>query len=281
MSWLRDVLGLPSKALLLERWRARSATPHGAPLFLFGNQKAGGTAIAGLLASATGLRASLDLEGTTAPRFARLMRGETALDDFIRSNAFSFSAPIIKDGNLTFVAEDLMARFEVPRAIFILRNPFDNIRSILDRLALPGDLATLDVARIRANRTWKTILSGEDLGLPADHYVATLARRWQRAAEIHEAGAAHFVPIRYEDFRAGKKAAIESLARKFALPIVHDIAGEVERDFQRRGNRGAEVASFFGPENCARIAAICGESATRLGYESPTPHRSLSPEKGV
>ncbi len=268
MSWLRDVLGLPSRALLAERWRARRATPHPHPLFLFGNQKAGGTAIAGLLAAATGLRASLDLEGTTAPHFTRLMRGQTGLDDFIADNAFSFSAPIIKDGNLTFVADALMARFKVDRAIFILRDPFDNIRSILDRLRLPGDLAELDVARLRANATWRTIVSGEDLDLPPDHYVATLARRWLRATQIYERGGARFIRIRYEDFRADKTGEIARLAHAFALPTPHDITAALDRDFQRRGNARTDPHIFFGERNFGRIAEICGAAAARQGYET-------------
>ena len=267
MSWLRDALGLPSKALLAERWRARGAVPHPNPLFLFGNQKAGGTAIAGLLAAATGLRASLDLEGTTAPHFTRLMRGHTSLEQFIARNAFGFSAPIIKEGNLTFVADALMARFAVTRAIFILRDPADNIRSILNRLHLPGDLEAVDVAHLRANRTWRTILSGQDLDLPADHYVATLARRWLRAAEIYERGQERYVRIRYEDFMADKRGEIERLARAFALPVVHDISAELDRPFQRRGQAGTDPRAFFGERNLARIAEICGAAAARQGYE--------------
>jgi hypothetical protein len=265
MSWLGDILGLPSKALLAERRRARHATPHPHPLFLFGNQKAGGTAIAGLLAAATGLRASLDLPGTTAPHFARLMHGETSLDDFIVKNAWSFSAPIIKDGNLTFVAEELMARFNVERAIFILRDPFDNIRSILERLKLAGDLSALDIAKMRANPTWRTIVSGADLSLPPDHYVANLARRWLRATEIYERGAAHFHRVRYEDFRKDRKGEIEALARAFGLAVVHDISSELDRDFQRRGNPRTDPRIFFGA-NYDRIASICAEAARQQGY---------------
>lgn len=269
MSWLRDILGLPSSRLIGERLRARTATPHDAPLFLFGNQKAGGTAIAGLLSAATGLRASLDLEGTTAPRFAKLMRGETTLEGFVAKNAWSFSAPIIKDGNLTFVAAPLMAHFGVGRAIFILRNPYDNIRSILNRLRLPGNLVRVDAASVRANATWRGILSGEDLGFEPGHYVATLARRWQLAAEICEAGGEAFVRIRYEDFLGHKKAEITRLARAFELQTPNDIAALLEHDFQRRGDPAAAPREFFGAENARRIADICGESAARFGYAAP------------
>jgi len=269
MSWLRDTLGLPSSRLIGERLRARAATPHPHPLFLFGNQKAGGTAIAGLLAAATGLRAALDLEGTTAPHFVRLMRGETTLETFIAKNAWSFSAPIIKDGNLTFVADALMAHFGVSRAVFILRNPFDNIRSILDRLELAGDLPALDTAGVRANATWRTILSGIDLGFAPDHYVSILARRWQRAAEICEAGGEGFVRIRYEDFLADKRSEIERLARAFGLATPNDITRLLDRDFQRRGNPAADLDAFFGAANARRIEDICGETAARFGYTPP------------
>ena len=266
MSWLRETLGVPSKRLLAERARATLTRPHPAPLFLFGNQKSGGTAIAGLLSAATGLRAALDLEGTTAPRFARLVRGKTTLEDFVTKNAWSFSAPIVKDGNLTFVAEPLMAHFGVARAIFILRNPCDNIRSILDRLKLPGDLAHLDVATIRANATWRGILSGGDLDFSPDHYVSILARRWRQAAEICEAGGDAFVRVRYEDFLADKRGEIERLGRAFDLETPNDIGALLERDYQRRGNPAVALRKFFGEENSRRIADICGEAAGRLGY---------------
>lgn len=266
MSRLREALGLPGKRLIGERWRALLATPHPHPLFVFGNQKAGTTAIAGLLSAATGLRATLDFAGTTAPRFAKLRRGETAIEDFIRRNAWAFSAPIVKDGNLTFVAERLMAHFGVARVIFVLRDPYGNIRSILNRLKLEGDLSTLDARRLRANTTWRAILSGEDIGLPPDHYVATLARRWLRAAEICERGGDAFVRVRYEDFLSDKTGTIHALARTFDLPISHGIAALLDRDFQRRGNPDADPREFFGNENFSRIEDICGEAAARLGY---------------
>lgn len=267
MSRLREALGLPGKRLIGERWRALLATPHPHPLFVFGNQKAGTTVIAGLLAAATGLRATLDFAGTTAPRFAKLMRGETAIEDFIRRNAWAFSAPIVKDGNLTFVAERLIVHFGVKRAIFVSRDPYDNIRSILNRLKLAGDLAGLGVKRMRLNATWRAILSGDDIGLPPDHYVATLARRWLMAAEICERGGDAFVRVRYEDFLNDKTGTIHALARAFDLPISHGIAALLDRDFQRRGNPAADPREFFGPENFARIGEICGAVAARFGYQ--------------
>ena len=269
MSWLRDILGLPSGQLLRERLYALGARPHPCPIFPFGNQKAGGTAIAGLLSAATGLRATLDLAGTTAPHFGRLIRNPESLDRFVLANAWAFSAPIVKDGNLTFVAEPLMDHFGVERAIFILRNPFDNIRSILNRLKIPGNLNALDPKTIRANATWRAILSGEDLGLPPDQYIATLARRWLRAIQVYERSETRFVRIRYEDFRNNKTVEIRKLAHAFNLQTPNDISHLLDHEFQRHGHPDIDLRDFFGAENMARIEEICGDAAARQGYCAP------------
>ncbi len=270
MTGTTEKLKLPSKAILLERLRARFSQPHPAPVLLFGNQKSGGTAIAGLLAAATGLRATLDLSGTKAPYFSQLMQGKVSLRTFIRHNAFSFSAPIIKDGSLTFVGAPLMEHFGLKRAGFIIRDPFDNIRSILDRLKLPGHLQNLDVSTVKINRTWKSILAGEDIGLPNSHYVENLARRWLAATEFYERERQRLTLVRYDRFCADKPGTILWLARTFNLSARHDVTALLDHPFQRRGKPTRDWEGFFGQENMERISQICGPAATRLGYYSPT-----------
>ncbi len=261
---------LPSKAIFLERLRARFSQPCPTPLILFGNQKSGGTAIAGLLAAATGLRATLDLTGTKAPYFSQLMKGKVSLPTFIRRNAFSFSAPIIKDGSLTFVGAPLMDHFELKRAVFIIRDPLDNIRSILDRLELPGHLPSLDIGTLKINRTWKSILSGEDIGLPKGHYIETLARRWLAATEFYERERHRLTLVRYDRFCADKRGTILWLAHTFNLSACHDVTRLLDHPFQRRGTPTGDWEGFFGRDNMERISQICGPVALRLGYYPPT-----------
>lgn len=269
MNGIAEKLTLPSKAIVMERLRARFSEPHPSPLILFGNQKAGGTAIAGLLSAATGLRATLDLSGTKAPYFAQLMQGKVSLKTFIRRNAFSFSAPIIKDGSLTFIGEALMEHFALKRAGFIVRDPFDNIRSILDRLKLPGHLHKLDVSTLRINSTWKSILSGEDIGLPRSHYVEILARRWLAATEFYERERQRLTLVRYDRFCADKRGTILWLARTFDLRANYDVTALLDHPFQRRGTPTRDWDGFFGPDNLDRITQICGPAAARLGYYPP------------
>lgn len=267
MSRLREHLGLPGKKLIGERLRALAARPNPRPLFVFGNQKSGTTAIAALLAAATGRRATLDFAGATEPFIGKLLRRETRLEEFVRLNAWAFSADIVKEPNLTFTAPALMEHFGVERAVFVIRHPHDNIRSILDRLKLPGDLARLDVERVKANRTWRSALAGTDLGLKPDHYVTTLARRWLRAVEIFQGARENFELITYREFKDDKSASIARLAQALDMDAAHDISPIAEQTFQPRGTpRAAE--EFFGADNLSRIDTICESAAASLGFQT-------------
>jgi len=109
-------------------------------MFVFGNQKSGTTAIASLLAAATAKTVTLDFAGAEVPYATALLGGGIPIAEFVRRNSWAFSAQVIKEPTLTFVAPALMDHFGVARAAFIVRNPYDNIRSMLVRQKLRGDL---------------------------------------------------------------------------------------------------------------------------------------------
>ncbi len=250
-----------------ERVRALDVVPHDNPVFVLGNQKSGTTAIAALLAATTGLRATLDFAGAWHPFISPLVRGDTGMDEFVRVNAWAFSAPIVKEPNLTFVADRLLQRFPRSRAVFIVRDPWNNIRSILARVKVRGDLHASSYIT-RANRTWRDILAGEDIQLPPDHYVSTLARRWLKATDMARLAGTGATVIRYEDFCADKARTIYDLARRLGLPISLRIEDMVDRPFQRRSGLVAEPVCFFG-DNLARITEIVGARASEFGYRAP------------
>jgi hypothetical protein len=262
-----------SRRLQAERFCSLFSRPHDAPLFIFGNQKSGTSAIAGLLSAATGEALIRDFAGAREPHLGRLMRGETSVSGFVKKNAWAFSAPIVKEPGLTFVAPQLLDHFPAGRAVFILRNPWSNIKSILGRLKLRGDAASPvrdDGGRI--NTTWQSILSGRDLGLAPDHYVGTLAARWVRAARICESLGDRVVTIRYEDFNRSKRATIHDSIRKLNMTARHDISAIVDYPFQRGGTPAVSMSEFFGP-NLARIDEICATQAAHFGYDGPNSQR--------
>lgn len=254
-----------NKRILRERLLALKKKPNRSVLFVFGNQKSGTSAIAGLLAEATGQTLITDFAGAQEPFIGELIRGETAATDFVKRNAWAFSAQMVKEPSLTFAAPALMECFASKRAVMVLRNPWQNIRSILERVDVKGDADRLIPGQRRLNRTWRSILAGSDLGLPPAHYIDILAQRWLKAAQIAQTLGNRAVTIRYEDFSEHKRETIETLARDLGLPVVADISEKLDHQFQPRG-RGADPKEFFG-QNYARIAAICGTEAAQLGYE--------------
>jgi len=254
-----------NKRVLRERLLALVSTPNEAPVLVFGNQKSGTSAIAGLLSEATGKRLITDFAGAQEPYIGELIRGDLSIAKYVKRNAWAFSAPIVKEPGLTFVAPALMTHFEKSRAVVVLRNPWQNIRSILERVDVSGDADRLIPGQRRLNRTWRSILAGSDLGLAPARYIDILAQRWVKAAEIAGALGDRAQIIRYEDFSRDKRETIEALAHDLGLPVVADISEKLDHQFQPRGH-GADPKEFFG-QNYERIAAICGAKAAQFGYE--------------
>jgi hypothetical protein len=258
-----------AKTATFERLRAVFSRPHDAPLFVFGQQKAGTSAIAGLLCAATGEPLVRDFRGAREPHLGRLLRGELPVARFVSRNAWAFSMPIVKEPSLTFVAPALLDHFPKARAVFITRDPWANIRSILGRQRLSGD-ADLPVRGngARPNKTWQSILSGRDLGLAPDHFIGILARRWVRAADICEQLGDRVVAVRYEDFNRDKANTINRLVAGVGMTPRNDISALLDHPFQRSGQSKESIAEFFGA-NLSRINDICADRAARLGYAVP------------
>jgi hypothetical protein len=236
---------------------------------VLGNAKSGTTAIAALLASATGLSRTLDLPRFTVAEQDALHAGELPLSDFVSRHAAEFSRALVKEPALTFLLDRLVEHFPLQRGVFIVRDPRDNLRSILDRVGLPGDLRETPPPDGLSD-SWRRVLDNRWLGLEAPHYVDSLAARWNRAIDLYRRHAGRLLLLRYEEFLLDKRGAVERLAADLGLPVVHDVSREVDVAYQPPGDASVSWASFFG-DNLARIEDTCGERARALGYPVP-PH---------
>jgi hypothetical protein len=254
--------------LLQHSLRNARATLHPRPIFVLGNQKSGTSAIAGLLARACGLSVSLDmLMETDRPLFQRVPSGELSFDRYVRLNRWEFSHAVVKEPNLTLLYPWLAKAFPDSPVVFVLRDPRDNIRSLLNGLEIPGDLPALEARhRGRVNAAWALVLDGRWIGIEGEHYIDQLARRWVRSARILQDHRDLMHLSRYEDFVAGKKAEIERLARALEQPLVADVSALVDRPFQPPGDRSAPWRDFFGSQNLERIESICGAEMRALDY---------------
>jgi len=242
------------------------------PLFVLGNQKSGTTAIAALLAEATDRSVTLDLTREVwKPTFQGIPSGDPSFSDFVARNRWGFSRDLVKEPNLTLFYPELVAAFPEATFLFVLRDPRDNIRSLLNRLQLPGDLEALsEVAWSTDNPHstpgWGFVFDGRWRGIPGEHYIDRLAHRWRVCLEVYTANSEDMHLCRYEDFQADKRGTIASLARDLGYPVVADLGDRIDYPFQPGGDPSTVWAEFFGLENQARIETICAEGMQAMHY---------------
>lgn len=251
-----------------ESWRNRVARRHPHPLFVFGNQKSGTSAIAALLGSCTDLDVAIDFPAEIRqPTVPEVRNGRRSMDSFIARNRHCFAQPIIKEPAITFIAEQVLETWPQSSAIFVIRHPFENIRSILDRLRLDGDLPDLAGADLSdVGPAWMTVLDNRWQGCEQTHYIEQLAARWLEAVHILERLGPRVRLVRYEDFEADKAGVIRGLARSVGLEPLKSIDDLVDVQYQPRGRRGRSPRAVYGA-NLDRIVEICWPAAARYGYD--------------
>jgi hypothetical protein len=240
------------------------------PVFVLGHQKSGTTAIAALFAELVQRRYSNDMISRRRWRDARdIVHGRVSIDVLVQRAPSEFGAGVIKDPDLTFRALEIAKAFPQAHLFGVVRDPRTTIRSILDRLELPGDreVLDLDAAPVLAARPgWRLLFEPELLGMPPANYVEALAARWCLALECIEMLGDRCMVVRYEDFLADKLSVLRAMAAWTALPAGGDVAGQLDQQFQRRTRHRGPVGDFFGTRNLARIEAICGKAMARYGY---------------
>lgn len=261
----RILVGPAARSIAVARlWTNRK------PVIILGNQKSGTTAIAALLGELTGLEPTLDIQKEVhRPSLHLVHGGNVSFKQIVRQNRRDFARRIIKEPNLTFCFDELVRYFPSARYVFIVRDPRDNIRSVLDRLKLPGDLPDITPEQWRTiPHAWKYVIDNGWQHISKGTYIENLSRRWDAAVHIYQQHADLMRLVRYEDFCADKVGVICSLAEQLRLVARHGIAEMVDRQYQPRGNRQARWDAFFGPANLARINEICGPMLETMGYRA-------------
>lgn len=258
----------------ITRWRSFTAPPlppSHQPVFILGHQKAGTSVIAALLGEQTGMDVTIDLKQEIRDLIIpRIVSGEADLGDLIKRNRDEFAAPIVKHPNLTLIYPALHNRFPRSQFVFVVRDPRDNIRSILDRLDLAGDDEAIAADRwTEIPKPWRLILGEGRPGFDRSTYLEAIADRWADMVRVYLDHEADITLIRYEDFRANKTAAIARLAEQLGLPMAGDISASVDQQFQGKGaNRNVPLVEFFGTANMMRIEERCRPEMMALGYRA-------------
>lgn len=237
------------------------------PIIILGNQKSGTSAIAHLLADIGGLSKAVDIPPFWLPYGAYIMQGKIQFDHVVQKHRRYFVVDIIKEPNFIFFIDDVMRFFPDAKYIFIIRDPRENIRSILNRRNILGDRDTIPDNMLPD--TWKGIIFDPNIwGGAEENYIGVLSHRWNLAVENYLKYEDRITLIRYEDFLASKVGSITQLAQKVGIALVNDISDRVDIQYQPRGNHSISWQEFFGDANLATINRICGEQMAKFGYET-------------
>jgi len=244
------------------------ARVHPSPIIILGNQKSGTTAIAALLSEMTGLSATLDLEKEMKdPVIDRVKTGGLSMREFVGRNKLDFSRDMIKEPSLSPFFHELAGEFPRARFVMVIRDPRDNIRSILNRLKIPGSLAEIPAdERSRITRAWELIIDGRWLGLDGKSYIEMLAQRWNYITDLYLANPGRMILVKYEDFSKDKTGTLHGLADTLGLEKKRDVSSRLDVQFQPAGDRSVRWNDFFGPQNLLAIETICAGRMRSLGY---------------
>lgn len=255
---------------LRESWRRRTARIHPNPVFVLGNQKSGTSAIAALLGEATGLSYTIDILCLYEGLEERLLQGAATFDEVIYRGRYYFSKDIVKDPGLTFFYNEIALRFPESKRVFVLRDPRQNIRSILNRLKLPGNLDDLSAEQWQALKQefpgWYPVLEGSLAGHQGSTYIETLALRCQRVFQLYQIHQTNCIPVHYEAFNQDKVQTIHNLASQLGLTVTQSIDHVKDKQFQPKGNTDITLEAFFGADNLKCIEAICQREMIAMGY---------------
>jgi 2-polyprenyl-3-methyl-5-hydroxy-6-metoxy-1,4-benzoquinol methylase len=250
--------------------RSTLVKPEGRPVFVLGNQKSGTTAIASLLADHTESTASLDIQDfeLLEHTYPALIQGDITTKAFETLHAPFFSKKVIKECLLTTVFDDLRALHPDAKFVFIVRDPRDNIRSILDRFRIPGDRDAVDWPQLSLPPLWAYVFGLKWRPLEGTNYIDMLASRWNEVVDIYLRNKNSFTLVRYEDFLTGKESSTVNLAKSIGLESVTDISQKVDKQYQPRGaNRDLDWKEFFSGRNLDLIHDRCQEGMNKLGYD--------------
>ena len=237
------------------------------PIIVLGNQKSGTTAIAKLIGLACGQGTQLDIEALWEPNCKRILNKELSLPEVIQKNKRFFSSPILKEPNFSLLYPQLEASFPDATFLLIVRDPRDNIRSILNRLNLPGDKARLSPKEFRSvNKHWRALFDASRYDSDSTQYIELLASRWNTCAELFLKNQERVLVFKYEDFIKDKLGSIRRISRRLGLEPTVDISSKVNIQYQPAGNRNISWKDFFGEDNLNRIEDICSDRMEKMGY---------------
>lgn len=240
------------------------------PIFILGHHKSGTTVIARLIAASLGETYSHDMFYKRGwPDTDQLISGRLSLEQVIARGRSEFSCGVIKEPSLSFILPELKDKFPMARFVFVLRDPRSTIRSVLNRLGIPGTVVDVDERKYPAlenSELWSKLFKTCPPIISGNTPIEILSSRWKTLARTYLSNADLIHPIYYEAFEADKVKRIEDIIHKMNLTPINPISHKVDIQYQPKGNRSVQFTDFFGDVNLKKIEEICRSEMLQLGY---------------
>lgn len=239
------------------------------PLFVLGNPKSGTTIVAKLLSKATKKSLTSDIKSIIEHTPLKLDFKLLSFNSFIKKHKYEFSKEIIKEPFLSFYTDELIKAFPNAKFIWIVRDPYQNIRSILNRLNIPGNLEDIkfnNITELKKSPAWRLNLQSKMFGYNSSNYIEAMAYRWNHAINIYKKNIDKITLVKYEDFLLDKKTYIDNLVLELGFTLKRDISNSVDIQYQPKGNSKIDLKEFFGIENYKMITRICNKNMKEIGY---------------
>jgi hypothetical protein len=212
------------------------------PIFILGMPKSGTTAIADLIGKAINKSVMLDSDLFWYPYNIKLLNKEIEISDIFKRNPKLLKYKILKEPNFTLNFEGLKKEFPKAKFVFILREMEDNLRSIMDRINVKGNLDEINLDSIP--KAWRILF--ENMNSDREHYIDQLVDMWNKYNSIYLKNSSDFILCKYEDFKKNKIEEIQRIANELGYKRINDISNFLNIQHQKKGNSDICIKEFYG-----------------------------------
>jgi hypothetical protein len=234
---------------------------HPSPIIIMGNQKAGTSAIAGLLAEATGKSVTIDVFSKMGEIEYDVLDNDLSFRCFRDRGKLYFSHDIVKEPEFVFFINELLHLYPESKFVFITRSPKENIRSMLNRLspAKSGNNVKWEHIEKESKNAplLKLLYDAERMPYEVNGIVETLAHRWSFVYGQLQTYADKMITVDYDSFKRNKIETIEALAEALGVPVKNSIEHIKNKQFQPAGHV-KKVDQYFSVSDEKIIDRVCG-----------------------
>jgi len=201
---------------------------------------------------------------------SRILDGDYPFEEFVKKASFYFKKDIVKEPEFIFFYDELYNLFPNCTFVNIVRDPFSNIRSILNRLNMTANeaekISNLTESLLPENPLWDLLVDTERMPYNGNNMFEMLVNRWLFAVNVRPKYLENdFLTVRYEDFLSDKLNFVNNLCSSLGLEIKRNVNPYLNINFQPKGTP-VDKEIFFSKKQIDFIYKNCKEDMKRYDY---------------